>query len=325
MRAALYRHKGPAREVLCIEELPTPVPAHGEVRVRLAFSGVNPSDVKARAGLASKVMDFDVVVPHSDGAGVVDALGAGVAPEWLGRRVWVFNGQWGRALGTAAQHIVLPLRQVVALPDAVSFEQGAAIGIPLMTAFHAVAACGSLLGQTVLVPGAAGAVGQYVVQLAKRAGARVIASVSSEAKAALARQRGADEVLNYRVDNIGQRVRELTGGHGVPFIIEVDAAANAAHYGELLAFGGKVVVYGSGQPNIGVPFRPMIVNFATLYFFIVYRLTDELLRQTVHGVSGLLQAQALQHSAQKLFTLDEIAAAHEQVEQGADAKVLIRL
>jgi NADPH:quinone reductase len=325
MRAALYRHKGPAREVLCIEELSTPTPTDGEVRVRLAFSGVNPSDVKARAGLASKLMDFDVVVPHSDGAGVVDALGAGVAPEWLGRRVWVFNGQWGRALGTAAQHIVLPLRQVVALPDAVSFEHGAAIGIPLMTAFHAVASCGSLLGQTVLVPGAAGAVGQYVVQLAKRAGARVIASVSSPAKAALALRLGADEVLNYRVEPIGQRVRELTGGHGVPFVIEVDAAANAAHYGELLAFGGKVVVYGSGQANIGVPFRPMIVNFATLYFFIVYRLTDELLQQTVQGVSGLLHAQALQHSTQKVFTLDEIAAAHEQVEQGADAKVLIRL
>jgi NADPH2:quinone reductase len=325
MRAATYRHKGPAPDVLRIEVWPEPLPAAGEVRVKLAFSGVNPSDVKSRMGLASKLMDHPAVIPHSDGAGVIDAIGAGVPEEWLQRRVWVYNGQWGRACGTAAQQVVLPLQQVVALPDAVGFEVGASIGIPLMTAYHAVVSCGSLLGKTVLVPGAAGAVGQYVVQLCRQAGARVIASVSSPEKATLAQALGAEACVNYREQDCTARVRELTQGQGVDCIIEVDAAANAARYGELLAFGGKVVVYGSGQANVSVPFRPMIMGFATLYFFIVYRLPETVLRQTTQGITALLQAGALRHPATKVFELDDIAAAHETVERGADAKVLIRL
>ncbi|MBX3607620.1 MAG: NADPH:quinone reductase [Piscinibacter sp.] len=325
MQAALYRRRGPARDVLQVEDQPTPEPGEGELRVRLAWSGVNPSDVKSRAGLSNPAMDFEAVIPHSDGAGVVDAVGPGVDPVRLGERVWVFNGQWGRAHGTAAQQIVLPARQVVTLPAEASLEVGASIGIPLMTAWHAVASCGSLLGRTVLVPGAAGAVGQYVVQLARRAGARVIASVSSEAKAAFARERGADATVDYRREDLAARVRALTGGRGADVIIDVDAAAHAARYGDLLAFGGRVVVYGSGAPTIGVPFRPLIVGFATLYFFIVYRLPDEALRDTTRGIGELLAAQALQHPVPRVFELQDIAAAHEAVEQGADGKVLVRL
>lgn len=325
MRAAVYRRKGLARDVLHVEYLPAPAPGEGEVRVRIAFSGVNPSDVKSRAGLSNPAMDFEAVVPHSDGAGVIDAVGPGVPASWAGQRVWTFNAQWGRAMGTAAEQVVLPLRQVVPLPDAVSLEHAASIGIPLMTAWHAVASCGSLLGRHVLVPGAAGAVGQYVVQLARRAGARVIASVSSEAKAALARERGADAVVNYRSEDLGARVKALTGGRGVDVIIDVDAAANAPQYGELLAFGGRVVIYGSGAATIGVPFRPLIVGFATLYFFIVYKLPDTLLRETTQGIGELLAAGALQHPPSRVFALDEIAAAHEAVERGAEGKVLVRL
>lgn len=325
MRAALYRRKGPAPDVLQVEELPVPVPGEGEVRVRIAFSGVNPSDVKSRAGLSSPAMDFEAVVPHSDGAGVIDAVGPGVAASEVGRRVWTFNAQWGRGHGTAAEQVVLPLRQVVPLPDNVSLEHGASIGIPLMTAWHAVASCGSLLGKHVLVPGAAGAVGQYVVQLAQRAGARVIASVSGEAKAALARERGAAAVVNYRSEDLGARVKALTGGRGADVIIDVDAAANAPRYGELLAFGGRVVVYGSGAASIGVPFRPLIVGFATLYFFIVYKLPDAVLRETTQGIGELLAAGALQHPPSRVFALDQIAAAHEAVERGAEGKVLVRL
>lgn len=325
MLAALYRHKGPARDTLRVEELPTPEPAAGEVRVRVAFSGANPSDVKSRAGLANPAMDFPLVVPHSDGAGTIDAVGAGVAPERLGQRVWLYNGQWARALGTAAQHIVLPAAQAVPLPDNTSLEHGASIGIPLMTAWHAVESCGTLLGRTVLVPGAAGAVGQYAVQLARHAGARVIASVSSKAKAELARSLGADATINYREEDVGARVRELTQGRGADCILEVDAAANAAGYGQTLAPGGKVVVYGSGQATIGVPFRPMILGFATLYFFIVYKLSAEELRRTTQGVNALLAASALRHPEIRLFELADIAAAHECVERGADGKVLVKL
>ena len=325
MRAATYHRKGPAADVLGIQTLPTPEPGPGEVRVRVACSGVNPSDVKSRAGLSNPAMDFPFVVPHSDGAGTIDALGTGVPAERLGERVWLYNGQWGRAFGTAAEHIVLPAAQAVPLPDNASFEVGASVGIPAMTAFHAVAACGSLLGRTVLVPGAAGAVGQYAVQLAKRAGARVIASVSNEAKAALARSLGANETIDYRREDVAARVRALTDGQGADCILEVDAAANAAQYGQTLAPGGKAVVYGSGQATIGVPFRPLIVNFATLYFFIVYRLPADELRRTTQGVTALLAEGALRHPAPKVFALEQIAAAHELVERGADGKVLVRL
>jgi len=325
VRASFYTAKGPARDVLQVGELPTPSPAPGEVRVRVAFSGVNPSDVKARAGVSGPTMPYPRVIPHSDGAGVIDAVGKDIGSGWIGRRVWIFNGQWDRAAGTAAEYIVLPASQVVVLPDSVSFEHGASIGIPLMTAYHAIAWCGDVRNRTVLVPGAAGSVGQYAVQLAKRNGARVIATVSSEAKAARARAAGADEVVNYRSEKVGPRVRELTQGHGADFVIEVDAAANAPAYGEILAYGGKVVVYGSGQGTIGMPFRPLISSFATVYFFIVYRLKADVLLETIRAVTTLLEEGALQHPDTKIFPLEDIAAAHELVERGADGKVLVRL
>jgi NADPH2:quinone reductase len=325
MQAAFYRAKGPAAQVLQIGELPTPAPAPGEVRVRLAFSGVNPSDVKARAGVSGAAMPFPLVIPHSDGAGVIDAVGEGVAREALGRRVWIYNGQWERAHGTAAEYIVVPVSQSVALPGHVSLEHGASVGIPLMTAYHAIAACGDVQLRTVLVPGAAGAVGLYAVQLAKRRGARVIAVVSSEAKAQRAREAGADAVVNYRLEDLVARVRALSDGRGADFLVDVDAAAHAARYGELMAYGGKVVIYGSSQAEIGMPFRPLIMGFVSVYFFIVYRLNSAALDETLRGVTELLQQSALRHSDTSVFALGEVAKAHELVERGAASKVLVRV
>jgi NADPH2:quinone reductase len=322
MRAAVYRHKGSARDVLRIEDLPRPEPAPGEVRVRVACSGVNPSDVKSRARPG---MDFPWVVPHSDGAGTVDAVGEGVDPARIGQRVWLWNGQWGRAQGTAAEAIALPARQAVPLPDGSSFETGASIGIPLMTAFHAVAQLGSLLGRTVLVPGAAGAVGLYVTQLARAAGARVIGLVSSDAKAALATGAGADTCIDYRREDVAARVKALTGGRGADAIVEVDAAANAAHWGDWLAFGGQVVVYGAGQAEMALPFRPLILGFVRVDFFIVYRLPDEALRLALAGIGDQLARGTLRHPAPIVHRLDDIAAAHEAVERGAVGKVLLSL
>ena len=322
MKAAVYRHKGPAKDVLRLEDLPLPEPGPGEVRVRVACSGVNPSDVKSRSRPG---MDSPLVVPHSDGAGTIDAVGAGVDPARVGQRVWVWNGQWDRAMGTAAEAIALPARQAVPLPEGTSFETGASIGIPLMTAFHAVTQLGSLLGRTVLVPGAAGAVGLYVTQLARAAGARVIALVSSETKAALAREAGADATIDYRREDVAARVKALTGGRGADAIVEVDAAANARHWGDWLAFGGQVVVYGSGQADMALPFRPLILGFVDVRFFIVYRLPDEALRVTIDGITDLLRRGTLRHPAPIVHALEDIAAAHEAVEAGAPGKVLIRL
>lgn len=325
MRAAVYTSRGPAAEVLKIVDKPVPEPGPGEVRVRVAFSGVNPSDVKSRSGIAARAGGFPEVTPHSDGAGTVDKVGDGVDAALAGRRVWIFNGQWERPYGTAAEYITLPASQVVPLPDGVSLEVGASIGIPLMTAMHAVQSCGSLLGKTVLVPGAAGSVGFYVTQLAVAAGARVIAIVSNGDKAALARELGAAETINYKTESLVERVQALTGGAGADFIIDLDAAAHAPNYGSLLRFGGKAVVYGTNQPQITMPFGPMILGFVSIYYFIVYKLPAPLLREVLAGVSAALARPGLRHPPLAIHPLDGIVAAHVQVERGANAKVLVRL
>ncbi len=328
MRAVVYTSKGPAAEVLKIVDKPLPEPGPGEVRVKVAFSGVNPSDVKSRSGIAARTGGYPEVTPHSDGSGVVDNIGAGVDAALLNQRVWMFNAQWERPYGSCAEYVALPASQVVPLPEGVSFETGASIGIPLMTAMHAVQSCGSLLGKTVLVPGAAGSVGFYVTQLASMAGARVIAIVSSDEKAKLARENGAADTINYKTEDLVARVQALTktndGSTGADFIIDMDAAAHAPHYGSLLRFGGKAVIYGTNSPQVAMPFGPMILGFVSLYYFIVYKLPQPLLREVLDGVSAALARPGFRHPTVAIHALEAVAAAHEQVERGANAKVLVR-
>ena len=227
MRAAFYERTGPAGEVLNVGQLPTPEPGTGEVRVRVAWSGVNPSDVKSRAGTRTKTLPFPRIVPHSDGSGVIDAVGEGVNRTRLGERVWLWNAAWGRAYGTAAEYVAVPAQQAVPLPDGVDLEVGACLGIPALTAYQAVTVDGGVKDGVVLVAGGAGAVGHYAVQLARIHGARkILATVSSEAKAILALAAGADHAINYRTGNLVQEVLDLTGGAGVDRVIEVDLAAN---------------------------------------------------------------------------------------------------
>src|SRR5476651_2584892 len=225
MRAAYYEKNGPAREVLRVGEVPTSTPAPGEVRVKLATSGVNPSDVKGRHG--SRKIAWPQLVPQSDGAGVIDHVGDGVAKSRIGERVWVWNGQWKRPFGTAAEYIALPSAMAVKLPDNVSFEEGACLGIPAMTAIHAVALANAAKGSTLLVAGGAGAVSQYIIQFAKALGATVLSTISSPEKAAAAREAGADHMIDYKREDVGERVMELTGKRGVDAVIEMDLAANA--------------------------------------------------------------------------------------------------
>jgi len=226
MRAAYYENNGAAGEVLRVAEVDTPKPARGEVRVKLAASGVNPSDVKSRAGLTRKIA-FPRVIPHSDGAGTIDAVGEGVPAARVGERVWVWNGQWRRPFGTAAEQIVLPAEQAVPLPASIDMPAAACLGIPAYTAYQAVELAGLGPGATVLVAAGAGAVGHYAIQLAKKRGAAVVTTVSSPAKAELARQAGADHVIDYKRENVGERVMAITGKRGVDAVIEMDLAANA--------------------------------------------------------------------------------------------------
>ncbi|MFM0236225.1 NADPH:quinone reductase [Paraburkholderia sediminicola] len=323
MKAAHYSSKGPARDVLVVDEQPDPAPEAGEVLVRIAHSGVNPSDVKSRSGLTSPAMEFPRVIPHSDGAGVVEAVGEGVSKQWIGQRVWTINGQWQRPFGTASELVALPESQVAPLPDNVSTETGASLGIPLLTAWYAVHVCGELLGKTVLVYGATGAVGGYAAQLAALSGARVIGVAGSREKCELASRLGAEWVINRNEQDVVASVREITAGKGVDVIIEVDAAANASKYGELLKFGGDVIIYGSGAALIEVPFRSMIVGFANLRFFIVYKLPIEVRKAAIEVLTPLLERGALQHPQVEVFPLSEIAKAHERVESGAIAKILV--
>jgi len=317
MQAAFYERTGPAHEVLQVAELPDPVPGPGELRVRLRWSGVNPSDVKSRAGLRSKVLAFARIVPHSDGMGVIDAVGAGVAPARLGERVWVWNAAWGRAWGSAAQYVVLPQAQAVPLPAHVPDEAGACLGIPALTALHAVLTAGGVTGQRVLVAGGAGAVGHYALQFARLLGARqVLATASTPEKAAVARDAGADVVVDYRQPDAAAQLRAATGDDGVDRIVELDIAANAALDLELLRPGGALVVYGSGAGSFELPFFPLIAKNVNLHAFIVYNLAPVDRERAQQALTAWLSRGALEHRIAARFPLAEIVQAHELVEQG---------
>ena len=317
MQAAFYESTGAARDVLRVAAIEKPEPGPGEVRVRIACSGVNPSDVKSRAGLRSKVLPFPRIVPHSDGAGLIDAVGEGVPRARVGERVWLWNAAWKRAWGTAAEYVVLPAYQATPLPESVGFDAGACLGIPALTAYHAAAVDGGVAGKTVLVAGGAGAVGHYAIQCARLLGARqVIATVSNAAKAKLAADAGADLVLNYRTDDVAAKLRTATEGAGVDRIIEVDIAANAALDLQVLKPGGDLVVYGSAAGEFKLPFFPLILNHVRLRFFIVYELNAADRTQALAHMGAWLRRGALIHNVAARFPLARIAEAHELVESG---------
>lgn len=313
MKAAYYEANGSAREVLHVAEVETPRPGPGEVRVKLATSGVNPSDVKSRAGLARKIA-FPRVIPQSDGAGVIDEVGDGVAKSRIGERVWIWNGQWKRPFGTAAQYIVLPAAQAVPLPANASFDDGACLGIPALTASHAVELAQAGPGTTILVAGGAGAVSQYAIQFAKARGATVIATVSSDEKAALVKRLGADHAVNYKTENVGERIAALTKG-GVDAVLEIDLTANAKLIPVTVRPKGRVVVYGTG-PQAELPASFCLVNSITLAFMLVYELTAAERERAVGEVSRMLAAGKLINSVAATYPLAEIVAAHEAVESG---------
>lgn len=324
MKAAFYERQGPAREVLQLGEWPEPMPAPGEVRVRVQWSGVNPSDVKSRMGLRGGGMPFPRVIPHSDGMGVIDRVGEGVPAGRIGQRVWLWNAAWGRPHGTACEWVCLPQAQAVALPDAVDDAAGACLGIPALTALHAVLMDGGVAGKTVLVAGGAGAVGHYAVQMAVQLGAaRVITTVSTPHKAALARAAGADDVVMYRTEPLVQRVAELTGGRGVDRIIELDLGVNGTADLEMLRPGGECVVYGSSVTPLQLPFFPLIARNLQLKFFIVYHLAPADRERAEATLTQLLRRGVLQHNIAARLALDDIVSAHEQVEQGQLAGNLV--
>ncbi|HEV2550230.1 MAG TPA: NADPH:quinone reductase [Stellaceae bacterium] len=316
MRAIWYDRQGPAAEVLQAGELPTPAARAGQVRVRLHASGVNPADCNRRAGRGWG-MEFPRVIPNSDGAGVVDEVGEGADPALMGKRVWLYNGQRGRAFGTAAEYITLDAGLVTPLPDEVGFAEGATLGIPCMTAHRAVFFAAPVQGRTILVTGGAGAVGHYAVQLAAWAGARVIATVSSEEKAAQARSGGAHEVINYKTEDVAARVLALTDGAGVDHVVEVEFGGNLATTLKAVRENGSIATYASTavrQPV--VPIYELMFKNITLHALVLPRLPLEARRRAQSDITRWLRDGKRLLSVAARFPLAETVRAHEAVERG---------
>jgi NADPH:quinone reductase len=315
MRAAYYERNGAARDVLSVSDVDTPQPGPGEVRVRLRTSGVNPSDVKAREGRTRKI-GFPRVIPHSDGAGDIDMVGEGVPAARKGERVWIWNAQWKRAFGTSAEYVVLPSAMAAPLPLSASYEAGACLGIPAMTAYHAVAVSGVTAGSKVLITGGAGSVGHYAIQFAKARGATILTTVSSDAKADLARQAGAEHTIDYKRENVGERIMALTFKTGVDAVIEMDLAANAKFYPGWLRPRGHAVVYGTGSAEAAIPAQPLLVNAIKIEFIYVYELSAPERTATIAAINRMIENKTLINNVALTLPLDDIAAAHEAVEQG---------
>lgn len=325
MKAVWYEQPGSAREVLQYGECDDPLPGPGEVRVRLAVSGVNPIDVKRRLG-GRGGMTAPRIIPHFDGAGVIDAVGPNVNPQRAGERVWVYKAQWQRDFGTAAELVTMPDACAVRLPDSVSFAEGACLGIPALTAYPCVFADGEVRGQTILVTGGAGAVGRYAIQFARLGDAQVIATVSSEEKAKLAESAGAAHVINYRTENVGQRVLELTDARGVDRIVEVEFGGNLAASAEAIKTGGLIAAYASQAiPEPAVPFYTLMYKSVVVRHVLTFQVSPELERQAVKSICYWLERGEITHGPGLKFSLKQTAEAHEAVENGAKGKVLIEI
>lgn len=314
MRAAWYEKNGPAAEVLQVGELPDPLPGPGEVRVRLQASAVNPSDVKARAG--SRKVVWDRIVPDSDGSGVVDRVGPDIDPARIGQRVWVHNGQWERPYGTSAQYIALPAALVVPLAEGLSFEQGACLGIPVMTAHRCLFADGPIAGKTVLVTGGAGVVAHYAIQLAKWAGARVVTTVSSQAKAEHALAAGADVIINYRTEHVVERVRGTVGA--VDHVVDVDFGRNLPVTAQILRPHGVVASYASmGNLNPVFPYAELFRLNPVIRPVFVYTMPDAAKVRAHADIARWLKEAKPIFAIAERFPLAEVVNAHLAVERGA--------
>jgi len=331
MRAAFYTRTGPARDVLQIGEQPAPRPAAGEVLVRVRASGINPADVKRRAGWRGMKMDHPLVVPHTDGAGEVVEVGPGVDGARVGERVWLWNAQGGygtagRPFGTAAEYVAIPADQAVRLDEKLSFEAGACLGVPAMTAFRAVFADGPVQGQTILVQGAAGAVGHFAVQLAAAGGAKVIGTVSNDAAAAHARAAGAAEIIDRKREDVVQRVQELTKGEGADRIIEVDFGANFAADIAMLKVNGTIASYSSSSnPEPVFPYYAFANKGANLRVIQGFCIPEAARVAGERMLAGLATEGRLTVAIGATYALNEIAAAHEQVERGSLGNVVVQV
>ena len=321
MYAAWYEQQGAAREVIQYGELPIPNPSANEVRVKVYASGVNPSDTKARSGWGGGTLQFPRVIPHQDGAGIIESVGEGVSSDRIGERVWIYEAQWRRPFGTAAEFVVVPSDRAIRLPDNTDFAQGACLGVPAMTAHRCLFADGSIDGQTVLVTGGAGAVGYYALQLAKWGGAKVITTVSRPEQEQLVRAAGADDIINYKQEDVVQRIKEITGakdGRGIDRIVDVNFGANLPITKAVVKTNSVIATYASGNADDepALPFYPLMLNCVTIRLVLVYVMPTAAKQMATRDITAALEANALRHNIARRFSLSEVAAAHEAQDSG---------
>jgi NADPH:quinone reductase len=319
MRAALYDRYGASQDVLRVTDVETPDPGPGEVRLRIEYSGVNPTDWKSRGGSTPRPID-GFQIPHHDGAGVIDAVGDGVDQSRVGQRVWTWMAAAGRRWGTAAQWSVVPSARAVPLPDGVSAELGASLGVPAMTAHRCLFAAGPVDGKTVLVAGGAGAVGHFAIELAKFSGARVVTTVSGPQKAELAARAGADLVVNYREPDAADQISSFGP---VDRVIELALGANLGLDLAVTAPGSEIVTYAAEPADPVLPVRACMNANVILRFVLLYGVPADVMAAAAQDITRALRSGALTELPVHKFGLDDIAAAQDAVQNGTVGKVLV--
>lgn len=309
MLAAFFKGPGIPADVLEIGEVLTPKPGAGEVRVKIAAAGINPFDTKLLGPYYHFVEHLFQVIPLKDGAGVIDELGEGVSEHRLGERVWLRNA----AGGTAAEYAVVPSEQAQPLPDHVSFEEGASLGVPLVTAWYNIEFGGDLTGKNVLITGGAGSVGHYAVQLAKFKGAVVYTTVSSQEKADHAAKAGADHIINYRTENTAEKIMDLTGGKGIDFCAETNLSANGALHGAVMVPKSRVAAYGTDGPEVTIPIGPMLGKQIDLQFTSLHVLSAEQASVASATINAFLKGKSLIHTIGGSYPLAQAGEAYQAV------------
>ncbi len=317
MHAVWFEIFGSANETLIFGEIPKPQVSEGEVLIRMKTTGVNPSDVKKRAGSAPNLLDDGPVIPHSDGAGVIEAVGAGVTEQRIGERVWVYQAQFGRSFGSAAEYLAIDASRAAVLPENVSFEVGACLGIPVMTAHRCVFADGSVEGKTLLVTGGAGRVGYYAIQWAKQAGARVIATASNDEDKTICEYVGADLVVNHREKNWSEALLASNDSEKVDRVIDVEFGANLAEVLKVIRVSGEIVTYSSNQVSQPqLPFGQMMYLDLMIRLVIVYAMPETAKQAAIVDINAKLANGELRHRLAHVLDFDDMVKAHELIEQG---------
>jgi len=328
MKAVYYDRKGPAHEVLQLGNVPDPEPGPGEVRVRLRFSGINPTDTKQRGAWdGNREMPFPRVIPHQDGSGAIDKVGAGVPASRAGERVWIYEAQRGRAFGTAAECVAIAAENAVPLPEGPSFETGACLGIAGMTAHRCLFQDGGMQGRTVLVAGGGGAVGHAAIQLAKWAGARVVTTVSRPEQEAIAREAGADLIVDRKQRDFSEKIKSFAPS-GIDRVVEVAFEANLELNRSVLKPNGVISTYSSGAPDSAprIPFTAIMRHGITVHFILVYVMPREAHAAAAADLNAAVAAGRYRPHVARVLPLERAAEAHAAQESGATVgKLLLAL